>query len=431
MRRTSWLLLALLCGAAVAQATLATFDGGELGYRLGYPNHWLLEQADDASYLNIQPRPGDGAEGRVAIEFLATAEVTGTLEEGIEEVLAELRANLLPDLNVVSRTPTSVSGVPAVVIRLTGTVDRTHAVTYRLLAAVAGQRGYVLFLEALSEHYAEFEPLFDQVQASLSLAPAHASVAPPLSPLAVPSVPPDYVGTFADQQLRLTLEAPSMPGGAYSGTLHHGDQRYPVSARHTPRGLEGEFESGGHRFAFTVRLAGHRLTFETGGVSYVLLRETVPPPAAVNPLAPMPGPVGPGGTPPVAVEVVADETRSAVIGALPPNGSARGRLDGAVDAFAYHTYVIDVPAGAVSMTLVLDADTDLDIAVKHGSDIHSYADKDRGGDWDYRDIGTQNPTTIVIDRPAQGRWYVDVINALRAPNDGHYRLTVTTPLGGS
>lgn len=78
---------------------------------------------------------------------------------------------------------------------------------------------------------------------------------------------------------------------------------------------------------------------------------------------------------------------------------------------------------------MLDADIDLDLVVKGASEIRSYADKDQGGDWDYRDIDTQNPTTIVVEAPAPGPWYVDVVNALGADRNGSYLLTVGTAGG--
>jgi hypothetical protein len=149
----------------------------------------------------------------------------------------------------------------------------------------------------------------------------------------------------------------------------------------------------------------------------------------VNPLGGTP-PVGPLPTPPAPAEVVAGETGTAFIGELPANGRARGRLDGMRDRVNYHTYVVQVPAGATRLALELDADVDLDIAVKHGSEIGSFADKDRGGDWDFRDIGTQNPTVVVIEQPRPGTWYVDVMNALGNGLNGNYVLTITTAGGG-
>lgn len=184
MRRTVLALacsVALACGVALAQTPLATFDGGPLGYSLGYPSGWQLEQEDDGSYLVIQPAQGSPEAGRVAVEVLADPDVTGTLEEGVEDVLTELRANLLPDLVVQSRTPSTVSGVPAVVVRLTGTVEGAQPVTYKLVLTLQGRTGYVLFLEALSDDFATFEPLFDQVQSSFVLTQMPAAPSSPAS----------------------------------------------------------------------------------------------------------------------------------------------------------------------------------------------------------------------------------------------------------
>jgi hypothetical protein len=432
MRRILWHVLVLACGVALAQTPLATFDGGALGYRVGYPSGWVLAQEDGGSYLNLQPPQGSPESGRVAIEVLADPDVTGTLEEGVEDVLSELRANLLPDLTVQSRKAATVSGVPAVVIRLSGSMEGAQPVTYRLVLTLQGQTGYVLFLEALSSDFASFEPLFDQVQSSFVLTQTQAAPSPPASPLAppapvsplAPATPtpgqPAYAGTFANDQLRLVLEVPGTPGGAYLGTLYHGDQRYPVRAQLEPQGLVGDFESGGNRFGFTATLVGDELTFVTDGNRYLLARESAAPATPVNPIGATPA------MPAVPAEVVAGETGTADIGAVPANGRARGRLDGVADDLSFHAYYVDVPAGSTRLTIVLDADLDLDLAVKHGIATERFSDKDRGGDWDYRDVGTQNPTTIVIDQPAAGRWFVDVLNILGAGQNGNYVLSFTT-----
>jgi len=436
MRRILWSVLVLACGVALAQTPLTTFDGGAFGYRLGYPSGWLLAQEDGGAYLNIQPPQGSPEAGRVAIELLADPDVEGTLEEGVEDVLSELRANLLPDMTVQSRTPATVSGVPAYVVRLSGSVEGAQPVTYRLLLTLQGRTGYVLFLEALTSEFASFEPLFDQVQSSFVLTQTQVAPSPPASPLAPPTPSlsaPAFAGSFANAELRLVLEAPAIPGGAYQGTLHHGDQRYPVRAQLEPQGLVGDFESGGNRFAFTATLVGDELTFVTDGNRYVLVRETATPAAPVNPIGGTPAaPVNPvGGAPAAPAEVVANETGTADIGAVPPNGRARGRLDGVADDLSFHAYYVDVPAGSTRLTIVLDADADLDIAVKFGSPTDRFSDKDRGGDWDYRDIGTQNPTTLVIDQPAAGRWFVDVLNVLGAGQNGNYVLSFATEGGGA
>jgi hypothetical protein len=122
--------------------------------------------------------------------------------------------------------------------------------------------------------------------------------------------------------------------------------------------------------------------------------------------------------------VTAPATGSALVGALAPDGVAQGTLVAEPGGVVYHTYWVDVPAGVARWTLTLDADTDLDLALKFGSEIGSYDDRDRGGDWDYRDWETGNPTVIVVEAPQAGRWYVDVFNALQAGARGSYRLSL-------
>lgn len=118
-------------------------------------------------------------------------------------------------------------------------------------------------------------------------------------------------------------------------------------------------------------------------------------------------------------------TGSMVVGALALDGVAHGALVAGGDGVAFHTFWFDVPAGVTRWTLTLDADVDLDLAAKAGAEIGTYADRDRGGDWDYRDIETRNPTVLAIDAPRAGRWYVDVFNALAPGTRGAYRLTST------
>ncbi|MDF1521786.1 MAG: hypothetical protein P1P87_03080, partial [Trueperaceae bacterium] len=115
-------------------------------------------------------------------------------------------------------------------------------------------------------------------------------------------------------------------------------------------------------------------------------------------------------------------TGSMVVGALALDGVAQGTLVAGGDGVAFHTFWFDVPAGVARWTLTLDADADLDLAVKAGAEIATYVDRDRGGDWDYRDVDTRNPTVLTIDAPQAGRWYVDVFNALPVGTRGTYRL---------
>ena len=473
-------IVALAFGVALTQGSLTTFDGSAYGYALGYPSGWQLEQEEGGGYLLIEPPPDSPEAGRVAIELLADPDVTGTLEEGVEDVLSELRANLLPDLTVQSRTPTTVSGVPGVEIQLTGTVEGSQPVTYRLLLALDGRTGYVLFLEALRDDFASFAPLFDAVQSSFTLTRTQAAPSTPAAPLAPlgpatrtspigPSTPPpptasapptevvaDATGTadigavgpngrargqldgIADDlsfhayyvdvpagstRLTIVLDADldldlavkhGAPTERFSDRDDGGDWDYRDIGTQNPTTLVVDRPAAGRWYVDVLNVLGagrngtYVLAFTTEGGSAA-------PPAA------------PGGATPVqAPEIVAQETGTAFVGSLPLDGRARGRLVGMAGRATYHTYVVEIPAGTARVTLVLDADDDLELVVKGGSEIRSYADLDQGGDWDYRDLDTRNPTTIVIEAPAPGPWYVDVVNALGADRSGSYLLSVGT-----
>lgn len=146
----------------------------------------------------------------------------------------------------------------------------------------------------------------------------------------------------------------------------------------------------------------------------------------------LPGKAGAGAAPANAPTVVTAPTReSAVVGAMPLEGAAQGSLAAVSGGNAYHTYWVDVPAGVARWTLTLDADVDLDLAAKFGTEIQSYAERGQGGDWDDRNIETTNPAVLVIDAPRAGRWYVDVFNALAPGTVGSYRLTSSTGGGGA
>jgi len=134
-------------------------------------------------------------------------------------------------------------------------------------------------------------------------------------------------------------------------------------------------------------------------------------------------------------QVTVPTTDPMVVGAIAADGQAQGALVATAGGVAFHTFWVDVPAGVTRWTLTLDADVDLDLAVKFGAEIQDYNDRGRGGDWDYRDVETGNPTVLAIDAPQAGRWYVDVFNLLQAGTRGTYRLTLTTarataPAGG-
>ncbi len=74
-----------------------------------------------------------------------------------------------------------------------------------------------------------------------------------------------YSGIFKDDRVTLEL-AP--PGGAkknYTGTIHLGDQSFPVTASIENGMLRGTFESQGDHFSFAAAMDGPTLTFTTEG----------------------------------------------------------------------------------------------------------------------------------------------------------------------
>lgn len=417
------LVLGLACATAGAHHTLETYVNASMAYTLGVPSGWLAQASPGHDYLNVQPPQGSPEFGLAAIELAVEPAYHGTLEQGIEEVLEGFRSSV-PDLQVGLPSTASITGVPAAVVDIRGTMQGQR-IAYRLVFVLHEQRGYVLFLETLEEHLATYAPLFDQVLASFTLTDV-------ATPHTAPPDPPrtSFGGVFVGDQMTLTLEA-TVPGVHYVGTLHHGEARYPVTAQVTPQGLAGSFESAGQAFAFSATLERDVLTFGTGGTHFVLTRhDAAPEPDPCNPLVPgscersTPAPPGPA-------TVEAPFTHAGTIGPLPLGGSARGRLAGgtvdAADAAVYHTYVVDVPAGASRLVLELDADLQLDLAVKFGSDIQSYAPRDQGGDWDEFDTSDARQKTIVIQAPRAGPWYVDVVNWLGAGQTGTYRLTAHAP----
>lgn len=425
MRRSLLTFVFAILATAAAQAPFQTFTSQHMGFSIALPPDWVTQASPDEAYLNAQPAAGTAQSGQVAIEVFVEPEWTSSLEQGIDEVIAEMRASLMPDLRVEARSEATIAGLPARVIDIRGTAQMTHDVTYRMVFVLHGQRGYALFLEALSDHVADYRSLFDQVLASFTLTDVPTA---PRPAFAGPATPAGYPGSYASEQLTLTLEA-VLPGVHYVGTLQHGEQRYQLTAQATSTGLSGSFESAGTHFAFSAALAGDVLTFVTDGATYTLIRTAVgPDPDPCNPL--VPGSCSGSQPPPGgSATLEATFTHSGVVGQLAPDGLAAGQLAGEADAIAYHTYVIDVPAGIALLTIELDADIELYLAIKHGSEILSYAPRAQGGDWDYLDTSEVSPSVIVIERPAAGTWYIDVINALGTGRVGSYYLAVQATHG--
>lgn len=91
---------------------------------------------------------------------------------------------------------------------------------------------------------------------------------PPPNPLTTKD---PYIGTFANEQLRITLDGDN-PN--YSGQIKFGDQLFPVFAKKVVDGIKGTFESNGHKYDFVATLKDNTLTFFTGGTKYLLIRLT-------------------------------------------------------------------------------------------------------------------------------------------------------------
>lgn len=285
MARWRFLSVALLLlGMVAAQAQLTTYENTGLGYRIGFPSDWVVEDSPDGDDFLVRPREGSDAYGRVAIEFFVGEPWGDSLEEAVDDLLFELLEEL-PDLQVLRRVAILGLGAAATSFDVRGSDWMGDDVTLRVVVALQGEYLYALFLEAVSEDFAAYLPLFEQVQASLAL---HGAPGPG------PVAPATYAGTFESDQLTLVLErsaAGGMPPGvqALEGTLRFGDQEFPVVATLDAREphLAGSFASAGSHFAFTATLVGDTLTFVTGGASYVLHRHRPPPPdPACNPLVP-------------------------------------------------------------------------------------------------------------------------------------------------
>ena len=426
MRRWIVLVTAVVLATAAAQAQLEVFTSASMAYRIGYPADWVVQAAPDDTFLDIQPPASSHLHGQVAIYLALEPDLEGTLEQAIEEALAGMRGEM-PDLRVLGSSPATIAGRSGAVVDVRGSLAG-HTLSYRLAFVLDGGRGFVLMLQVLSDPTADDLALFDQVLASFAPSGELADQ-PPL----VPGSGVSFAGTFVGDGLTLTLEA-VLPGVHYVGTLQHGDARYAIVAQATATGLAGTFESAGQRFEFAATPHDGTLTFVTGGVSYALTRlGMTPDPDPCNPL--VPGSCG-SSAPPIEFpfDLEAPSTGSGTVGVLvAPGTSARGRLAGRADGAGYHTYVVEVPDWLATLVLELDATVDLDLAAKFGSDIQSYAPRAQGGDWDVLDVGTANPTVLVIENPQAGRWFVDVINQLGEGRVGSYELHVRgtiRPAGG-
>ena len=136
-----------------------------------------------------------------------------------------------------------------------------------------------------------------------------------------------------------------------------------------------------------------------------------------NPLGGGQNPLGGGLSP-----ITANTTGSGIVGDLAIGQPASGTLTGEEGASSYHTYVLAVPQGTARITIRMEADQDLDMAAKFGSEILSYAED--GGDYQYMDNSLEPTAVFVIDNPQPGQWFIDVFNALGPSTTGSYNLIV-------
>lgn len=117
------------------------------------------------------------------------------------------------------------------------------------------------------------------------------------------------------------------------------------------------------------------------------------------------------------------------VGELKPGSHVQAVLNAYDDILNYHTYVIVVPENQAELRVTVDADNDIDIALKYGSTISGWWDDDN---WDYIDVSATNGGEFIVPNPGAGHWYLDVFTLL---NEGVFTYTVTVdseaPTGAS
>ncbi|MEK7349023.1 MAG: hypothetical protein AABZ94_09145 [Candidatus Eisenbacteria bacterium] len=92
-------------------------------------------------------------------------------------------------------------------------------------------------------------------------------------------------------------------------------------------------------------------------------------------------------------------------------------------ASSYDTYRLEVPPGLARLAVsVAGGGADLDLALKAGSEIASYGE---GGDCDFRDFSPEPNPACVLDRPAPGTLFIDVVNLGSAGAEYALRVTST------
>lgn len=145
------------------------------------------------------------------------------------------------------------------------------------------------------------------------------------------------------------------------------------------------------------------------------------PPRSPDAEAPAPGadPSAQRAVDPAALRRALDPS-SGVVAVIPIGARIAGRLANRSDV-AYHTYVVEVPAGTAELSVDLVADADLDLFVKFGSEIVDLSDD---GDWYARDIELDHSARLRVASPRAGRWFIDVAYYPDVPGTATYSLDV-------
>jgi S1-C subfamily serine protease len=125
--------------------------------------------------------------------------------------------------------------------------------------------------------------------------------------------------------------------------------------------------------------------------------------------------VAPGAT----FSAAAIGSASGFVGSLPLGQLTRTTLAGSEGQTPWHTFRIDVPAGTARLTVDMTADLDLDLFLRHGEEVTNWGDD---GDWDYRDVSLDTRASLVVESPAAGAWFVDVVWYGGESGEAHYSV---------
>ena len=109
---------------------------------------------------------------------------------------------------------------------------------------------------------------------------------PFVSPPLAAGAPDPFAGTFAGDELTITLQG---NGQTYQGQATYQGQTFPVQAQVTGNRMSGVYVAQGQRFPFEAMVQGDQMQLASGGRLYTLVRSGATP-----------GPVGPLGRPPDA-----------------------------------------------------------------------------------------------------------------------------------